>query len=757
MSQGKACLAVALLAALALLPAAEACGGVPCGYIYPRLLMGLGERGTLYELTQGEELHLEGNLTFTWDITAEGAAVPNPTTPIVVSFAFPRKPAWLDVAMDPPTIEVPIQPQYIVPSSEGGAVTLVYTWTTKLAVTARLNAQPTVDPEQPPSLLILAQSSESGLYKPGFGVRNLGLELPEALVATAAKAPGAQLRIGDVQPFELPNLDVAFQGATLTLAADHAIELWKPVMLTAAVEGMTGPAANLDMAASIVDERGNVLYTTGLRHRDDAALAIPFTFPAPGHYRVLVAARPLAVSVNAPFEPVVAQFDVVLPGLDFDALRYPDAYRAEYAEPMSEFHANTQDLPRQYEKLLRFPVLAGAESAAIQVSLGSTAGAALGAGSVYAEVLGPSDDQLAYGKLDATAPQLDTRLHGPLVPGEYKVHVYGTGANPLGLAGTMLTSTVGVFYGAPPVGAVTARGTPLPTKGGPVALGTGTMELDLVVEAEPALWTPFHGTLVAKNAAGATALHPDFILTLRGADGRILYTTGHRHPHDGLLPFGFAFPSPGLYMVDAYAGPTPEASGAFWQPAIASWAILVPAPADGVVRYPAHYEAMYHDSTSSVRDGYGDGYAFDKRYEVPVKAGATSVSAELGLMTMAMVQMVEGAAPASLQLHLMAPDGKVLDAQMVAGAGTAKVEAEGPLEPGTYVVHVAGVGYAPLDYSGAMYDLRIVADYAEAPSELLPGASAPAPQGQPARVPALEGLVVLAALGAVALLARRRA
>jgi hypothetical protein len=281
------------------------------------------------------------------------------------------------------------------------------------------------------------------------------------------------------------------------------------------------------------------------------------------------------------------------------------------------------------------------------------------------------------------------------------------------------------------------------------------MELELVLHAEPELWTPLSSMLVAKDQAGRVALHPDFILTVRGPAGEVLYTTGHRHPHDGLLHWGFAFPRPGLYTVNAYAGPTPEASGAFWQPAIASWPVRLEAPADGVVRYPAPYEATYMDSTSTVRaGGYVDGYAFDKRYPVPILPGAASLAAKLDLMTMAMVEHVEGLAPASLTLQLLGPDEQPLGAAQAAVAGGTEVATTEVAEAGTYWVRVYGIGYAPLDYSGAMYNLTITADYPEGPVERVEGALAPPSQAQRG-LPGFEGLLVVAAL-AVALLGRRR-
>lgn len=756
MSQGRLWLLAAVLLAL-LAPQGLACGGVPCGYVYPRLLFELGERGHRYTLTSDEPLRLEGTLTFTWDITAEGLAVQNPTVPIVVTFQFPRKPDWLHVEVEPAELQIPISPEHVEATNTPTGVQLVYRYTAPIAVEASLDGPPVVDPEQPPSLLILAQSSESGLYKPGFGVRDLPLELPEALVQTAREGAASELRVGAPEPLALGPLELEFEGATLSLQAGAPVELWKPASLVARALRGSSPARAVDMAASVVDEDNEILYTTGLRHRADGALSFGFTFPEPGHYRVLVAARPVPGASDLGIAPVVAEFDLVLPGLEYDALRYPDAYRARYVEPTSELHANAQDLPRQFEKLVRFPVLAGADSVAVQVRLGASGAAALGAGSIYASVLGPQDEELAYGKLDALSPTLDARLKGPLPAGEYKVRLVGTGLNPQGQAGSVLTIDVGVFYPEQPLGLVRAKGEPRLLVGGAVSLGTGNMELDLVLHEEPALWKPLHAMLVAKDREGRVALHPDFILTVRGPDGfggeRVLYTTGHRHPHDGLLHVGLAFPAPGLYTISAFAAPTAELSGAFWQPAIASWPLRIAAPADG--RYPASYEAFYHDSTSALRTGsYAEGSAFDQRYPVPVKPGAEGLHARLDLLTMAMVQMVEGVAPASLTLEVLGPQGASLASRDATIAGGAEVEADAG-GPGLYWVRVSGAGYAPLDYSGAMYNLTVGVGYAEPLVEPAGPSQGPEPPRAPLRVPAAPWALALLALALLAA-ARRR-
>jgi hypothetical protein len=737
---------------------ASVAAGVPCGYIYPRLLFQLGERGQSYEVRTGQPLDLQGTLTFTWDVTAEGMAVANPTQPIEVTFQFPQLPPWLNASVEPARVEVPITPDHLEANQTGAGLQVVYRYEAPIQLHARLTAQPEVQPEQPPSLLLLASSSESGLYKPGFGVRDLTLRLPEAVVKDPPLRQ-AQLRVADAQPLELPELNRTFEGAELRLRASGPVRLWEPAALTASVLHAGQAVSDLDMAASVVDERNEVLYTTGLRHRPDGALAFTTTFPAPGQYRLLVAARPLAGVSGYLFEPVIGVFPVTLPGLDAEALRYPATYRAVQDEPAAEFHANTQDPPRQFEKLLRFPVLGDAEALSAQVQLGSTAGPGIAAGSLYAELLGAGDEQLAYQKLDAVNPSMDVRLRGPLAPGAYKLHVYGTGLNPLGLAGTMVHEAVGVFYEQGPVARVLARGQPQTVAGGPIALGTGGAEAELVLEQAPAVWQAGEAMLVVKDAQGRVALHPDFILTVTRPDGDILYTTGHRHPHDGLLHWGFPFDRPGVFLVNAYSGPTPEASGAFWQPAIASWPLRVPGPEHGWLTYPAQYHAHYHESTSSVRLDPAGGYAYWKDFPVPVKQGAQRLAARLDLVTSAMVQHVEGAGPARLTLQLLRPAagpgqyGTPAAGETATLAGQAKVAAEAP-EPGTWTLRVVGVGYAPLDYAGSLYDLDATVSYAGTPGEDLGPASAPpAPSARPLPGP---GLVLLAALALGAARAVRR-
>jgi hypothetical protein len=756
-------LASAFLTLLLPLPHAQACAAeaahaatnaaVPCGYIYPRLLFDLGARGAAHTLTMAQPLLLEGTLTFTWDITAEGMAAPNPASPIVVTFDFPRKPDWLSIEVEPPALEIPISPQYVVTSPSADGPSMVYVYEAPIAVRATLLATPTLEAPGQPSMLVLAQSSESGLYKPGFGIRDLPLALPEAIVPASAAAEGRALRIGAPEALALPPLAVEFEGATVTLEAREALALWEPASLVARVQRGGAPVRGLDLTATVVDEANTIQVTTGLRHAPEGSLAFTYTFPAPGHYRVHVAARPVPGASDAAIDPLVATFDLALPGTQWDALRYPDAYRASYEAPISDLQANPQELPRQFEMAWPFPVLAGAESASVQVRLGSSLSPALGAGSVYAEVLSPSGEQVAFGKLDMLAPSWDARLRAPLAQGQHTLRLWGTGANALGLGGSTLAADLGVFYPQQPLGMVEARGAPRPMDGGAIALGTGGMLLDLVLHDAPTPWQPMHAMLAARDAQGRTALHPDFILTVTGPaehspfGGGVLHTTGHRHPHDGLLHWAFTPPAPGDYLVSAYAGPTPEASGAFWQPAIASWPLRVAAPASGA--YPQVYRAEYHDSASTVRPlGYAQGAAFDKRYAVPILAHAQELHAVLRVGTMAMVQHAEGAGPAALTLEVLDPGGRVLAAsEPLLGQGQVEVRLPQP-SSGLHVVRVAGAGYAPLDYGGAMLNLTIEVPYEQAPPA--PGRAAPAGEDAVRSVPgaplAMLGLALLAVL-----------
>jgi hypothetical protein len=123
-------------------------------------------------------------------------------------------------------------------------------------------------------------------------------------------------------------------------------------------------------------------------------------------------------------------------------------------------------------------------------------------------------------------------------------------------------------------------------------------------------------------------------------------------------------------------------------------------------------------------------------------------------MTNAVADHVEGVGPASLQVALLDPQGQSLASSQVALAGSAELNAA-PKEPGIYTVWVYGVGYAPLDYAGSMYNLTITAAYPTPPS--LQGASgAASPPPAERRTPAPELAFVLAGAALLALSMRRR-
>jgi hypothetical protein len=309
---------------------------------------------------------------------------------------------------------------------------------------------------------------------------------------------------------------------------------------------------------------------------------------------------------------------------------------------------------------------------------------------------------------------------------------------------------ISAFYDQAPLLPVQARGWPEPSAGTPIPLGTGGVEAEIVLEHAPAVWEPVEGTLLVKDARGQVALHPDFIVTVSQPDGTVLYTTGHRHPHDGLLPVSFTPDAPGTYIVSAFSGPTPEASGAFWEPAIASWPFVVPAPAQGAL--PPMWHAHYHESTSSLRLAADQGYAYVKDFPIPVLPGASHLEARLDLGTMVVVQHVDGVAPAALTMTLLPPGATSYasgDAQQVTGAGSAKLGKDAPAE-GTWDLRVSGIGYAPLDYSGAVYNLTLQVHYPQ-PPRLATGETS-----GPSAVRATPGFEAAALLAALALLARRR-
>src|SRR5882672_8835272 len=89
----------------ALLPTAQACassgigaaGSVPCGKIYPTILVTAEGSPGAFALKRGATLDVPLTVTYRFDALNDGYSVVPPTDPVKISFEFPRKPSWADM------------------------------------------------------------------------------------------------------------------------------------------------------------------------------------------------------------------------------------------------------------------------------------------------------------------------------------------------------------------------------------------------------------------------------------------------------------------------------------------------------------------------------------------------------------------------------------------------------------------------------------------------------------------------------------
>lgn len=150
----------------------------PCGEINPRLMVEFPDLSDeTVPLEKGESKTFEGTLTFWADTDDEGYSPRDPSEPITVSFSFPRLPAWAEMSVEPTQIEVPVNTcaQCFKVNTDDPSRPAVH-WAFSAPVEMTVTAVDT--PETTPGydygkLQLFAKSSESGIYNPGYGIREV--------------------------------------------------------------------------------------------------------------------------------------------------------------------------------------------------------------------------------------------------------------------------------------------------------------------------------------------------------------------------------------------------------------------------------------------------------------------------------------------------------------------------------------------------------------------------------------------------------
>lgn len=666
---------------------------VPCGYIYPLIIIEPKESQDARTLpSDGSPVEVEATLTWTFDITNEGFTLSNPTEPIEVTFEFPRKPSWAGMSVEPTKFEVPVTPQYIEPAGDTSNPRAEYVYTRDITITMSQKDQATLRPgEDLADLLVFAKSSESGLYKPSYGIKEFQADPEDAVVREA----GAD----DVDAAEVPSfavedatrglgpVDVALQGA-------ESANVFEPTQVQAQVTGPDGDGGvPSEVSLSLVDEAGDLLYATGPRHTQNGAVSTNLTFPEPGAYRVLVTASP-GDGADVSWTPGTVAYPVDVPRPEGDAVELSNQYTARYHEVVSEVHAEPGDPARQYEKHIPVPIYDGVNGANLLFELTTdnpAATAPSGPANLNVELLSPSDGVVAKDAFDPANPTL--RMPVNALPGEglYQIHVFGQGAAAEDLAGAAYDVEVSTSYDGAPVLSETGDGVldpPGRTDHGGIAVETQHEHY------EP--WTPQDVTIPVTAEGGDDSVDAEAHLTVLTNDGHRVVSTGWQDVSDGTLEASVTFPEPGRHLAAVHVR-TPMGNGTQVQPTTLATPLHVGGHQEAEVTLPDTYRAEHQ---VSVPAGSGPDDPHHDSVPVTVLPGAASLEATIS---------ADGGPADAYRLSVLGPDGSALDEDETSG-GEATVAAEDP-EPGRYQVVVEAGSPA-----GGAYDLSVTAPYEEAVS-----------------------------------------
>ncbi|HEX2022084.1 MAG TPA: hypothetical protein VHH36_05180 [Candidatus Thermoplasmatota archaeon] len=525
--------ALALLAPLVAAPA-DACG-VPCGRIYPSILMSVEGQapGQVYNVTQGVPLTLEATLTFRFDAGTEGYTAPDPNNPIVVTFEFPRKPKWAELSVEPDRIPIPVtDPRYLKPGTPDPSAPpeLTYEYATKVAVTALVTDRAVLrDGFDFGKLLVFAKSTESGLYQAGYGIKEIRVAPEGAVHESDVAGERDVFEAKPLPPLVVPEAGASVAGLSASVAAAGEAAWWQPTALAVDVTPVDG-----EMVLALHDERGALVAQAGPL---DAALGeatLQATFVEPGLHTLTVTLLPQD-GTAAP--PVTIPIPFRVGDEAAEGWQYPKAYRVATQEIVPAPQAATQDPNGQFERDVPFFAYESAQSMSAAVSLvtpGLPSDRALA--NVQFSVHDPDGRMLQAGSVDPANPSRSIRITALPGDGWYVLRARGAGLP----AGAAIQARVEIAYPANPVARAHADGVADAT-GGALALGGRNLTLPV---ADARVWSP---TPFAPGIEGESVRYH---LTVFDGDGTLAYATGARTGAASFTP-----PAPGTYRAYAYVEP----------------------------------------------------------------------------------------------------------------------------------------------------------------------------------------------------------
>lgn len=532
-----ALLVLLLLPAVGLVPSASACAasvGVPCGRIYPLILIQVEDKASLYNLSLGETIEVAATLTYKFDVVNEGYTLAMPNEPVVVGFEFPRKPSWAEIKVAPERIEIPvnnptyIQPDPADPTNPQGS----FVYTTGITISATLTGQAVLrDGAEFAKLLVFAKSTESGLYQSGYGIKELRV-VPEGYVHESDVAGSRD--VFTAVPLPAPALaatTVATLGATATLTPPADARFWEPGAYTVALD----PAPRGDVVVALHDEAGNLVASTPRLDASLGTATFNATLVRPGLHTATVTVLPAAGTMAL---PLTLAIDFLAGDTSAEGFQFPKSYLVTTSESIPAPAASLADPLAQFQRDVPFFAFDTAQSASATVGLRTTlADAGRGAANLQFSILDPDGNLLQTSSVDPTNPQRSVRLGSLPAEGWYTLRVTGVGAP----SASAFDARIEVNYATPVEARNRADGLPDATG---ATLRRAGANLTLPVDGL-AVWAPSALTPALEPAAGFA-----YQLTVYDANGTLAYASGLRTGDAK-----FAAPSPGKYRAFVYAEP----------------------------------------------------------------------------------------------------------------------------------------------------------------------------------------------------------
>ena len=532
---------VLLLLALPLVaPVSGACAAIPCGRIYPIILLqSEAKPGSTYDLGAGSPLTVDLLLTFSFDAAKDGYTPTMPNDPIFVSFEFPRKPGWADVRVEPERIQIPVNdPTHFKPDpSDPGNPKLVFAFVTSIQTTVTLTGQAVLkDGLDYHKLLVFAKSTESGIFQSGYGIKEIRV-VPEGAVHESDVAGQRDVFTASPLPgLVLAEASASFAGTTVSLTPPASAAWWQPLPFEVRVD----PPFAGRMMAALHDEAGSLVAHSGLLDASAGVGAFNVTLVRPGHHTATVTLLPDPGQATLPVTHALP-----LPAGDASAegFVFPKSMRVAVTDDVPAPNAHRGQDPRdalvQFERDVPFYAFDTAQGVTVLVGLRAAPlkDLATGPANLQFSVLDPDGSMLQTATVDPANPIKGYRIGSVPMEGWYTLRINGIGA-PLG---GRYDAAVEVAYGQAPQARNRADGTPDATA---PLLGFAGLNLTLPLDALR-VWTS--GDLTPILGEGVRAQHA---ITVTDAEGNLVQATRLREGAATFTP-----PWPGTYRAFVHVQP----------------------------------------------------------------------------------------------------------------------------------------------------------------------------------------------------------